>query len=69
MQAILGGIGSALLPTVIETIGNVGKSLVTTIGNIGSKKIESIGSKPAPLMSFTDTILIPRVDKLEEKVK
>lgn len=35
MQALLGGLLSAIAPSVVETIGNVGRNLVTTIGEIG----------------------------------
>lgn len=35
MSAILSTIGALLAPTVVDTLGSVGKSIVSTLGSFG----------------------------------
>lgn len=43
MAGILASLASAFAPTIVETLGNLGKSALTTVGQIGKNKIENYG--------------------------
>jgi len=41
LAPFLGTLGSALMPSIVETVGNLGKNLVSTVGDVGNNKINS----------------------------
>ena len=62
MAAILTSLASALAPSIVSTLGNLGKGLVSTLGNIGQEKIKK-------LKDSTYSPYEKRISNLESGVK